>query len=88
MEIGQIVNGHINEILGLNKDLQQERLNICYMCPLYSPKLGGICNRKLYLNPNTGDVSIRPKNGYVNGCGCKINFKVNKPNNSCPIGKW
>ena len=49
MEIGNIVKGHLNEVLGLSKDLKEERLKICYMCPLYSSKFGGLCNNKLYL---------------------------------------
>lgn len=57
MQIGQIVKGHVNEVLGLNKDISEERLNICYSCPIYSPKFGGLCNNRLWLNPNTGDVS-------------------------------
>lgn len=34
-----IVNGHINEVLGLNKDISQERLKICKTCPLYKNSL-------------------------------------------------
>ena len=64
MEIGQIVKGHINEVLGLNKDLSEERLKVCYSCPLYSTKLGGLCNSRLWLNPNTGDISTIKKEGY------------------------
>ena len=48
MEIGQIINGHVNEILGLNKDISKQRLEICYRCPLYTTKLGGMCNDKLW----------------------------------------
>jgi hypothetical protein len=29
MEIGNIVNGHVNELLGLNKDISKERMKIC-----------------------------------------------------------
>lgn len=57
MQIGQIVKGHVNEVLGLNKDISEQRLKVCYSCPLYSTKLGGLCNNRLWLNPNTGDVS-------------------------------
>lgn len=88
MEIGQIVNGHINELLGLNKDIKQERLKICQMCPLLLNKLGGICNSKLWLNPNTGQISTTAKDGYKNGCGCRIQAKTALPNAKCPLGKW
>jgi hypothetical protein len=64
MEVGQIIKGHVNEVLGLNKDISEQRLKVCYSCPLYSSKFGGMCNNKLWLNPNTGDVSIYPEDGY------------------------
>lgn len=57
MEIGQIVHGHVNEVLGLNDNLKEKRMKICHQCPLYKDILGGICNSKLWLNPKTGDVS-------------------------------
>ena len=79
MDIGQIVKGHINEVLGLNKDLSEERLKVCYSCPLYSTKLGGLCNSRLWLNPNTGDVSTIKKEGYKRGCGFRILAKTKLP---------
>ena len=88
MEIGQIVKGHINEVLGLNKDLSEERLKVCYSCPLYSTKLGGLCNSRLWLNPNTGDVSTTKQEGYKNGCGCRLLAKTKIPEASCPLKKW
>jgi hypothetical protein len=63
MEIGNIVNGHINEMLGLNKDISQQRMKVCYKCPLFSPKFGGWCNNKLYIDPNTNDISAVAKDG-------------------------
>lgn len=88
MEIGNIVQGHINELLGLNKDISKSRLQICYACPLYSQKLGGICNSKLWLNLITGDISTTPKEGYKNGCSCRLKAKTKLPNATCPLGKW
>ena len=29
MEIGQIVKGHVNEVLGLNEDIKEKRMKIC-----------------------------------------------------------
>ena len=83
MEIGNIVKGHINEALQLNKDISAGRLQICYSCPLYSTKFGGLCNNRLWLN-----VSMVRKPGYQNGCGCKLNYKVSNLNSTCPVGKW
>lgn len=88
MEIGNIVNGHVNELLGLNKDISKERMKICQKCPLFSPKYGGFCNNKLYIDPNTDDVSITPKDGYVRGCGCRLQAKTSLLNAKCIIDKW
>lgn len=78
----------MNELLGLNKDISEERLKVCYSCPLYSTKFGGLCNSRLWLNPNTGDVSTTKQEGYKRGCGCKLSYKVKNVDNKCPVGKW
>lgn len=88
MEIGNIIKGHVNEAFGLNKDISKERLEICYECPLYSTKFGGLCNNRLWFNPETGDVSMIKKQGYKNGCGCRLLSKTTLPHAVCPIGKW
>lgn len=88
MNILDIANGHVKEILNLNQDLSTNRLKICYSCPLYSSKLGGTCNNKLWLNVNTGDVSMENKSGYKRGCGCRLLAKTRLPNAICPVGKW
>lgn len=88
MELTNIIKGHWNEVIGNNRDLSESRLIICYSCPLYSPRLGGVCNNKLWLNPNTGDVSTEPKDGYRRGCGCRLLPKTTLPNAVCPLGKW
>lgn len=88
MGIKNIVHGHINEIFNLNEDISKNRLKICYRCPLYSNKLGGICNSRLWLDVNTGDVSTTMKKGYVRGCGCRLIPKTRLPNEKCPANKW
>lgn len=88
MNILDIANGHIKNILNLNQDISRNRLQICYKCPLYSTKLGGICNNKLWLNANTGDVSDTQKPGYKRGCGCVLSAKTRLANALCPLGKW
>ena len=88
MNILDIINGHTKELFNLNQELSQNRLKICYSCPLYSKSLGGICNNKLWLNPNTGDVSDKPKEGYVRGCACRVNAKTRIPEAKCVAGKW
>lgn len=47
-----------------------------------------MCNRKLYLNPETDDVSLEPKKGYFKGCGCRTKAKTRLLNEKCPAGKW
>lgn len=88
MEIGNIVKGHVNEFLGLNKDISQERMKICKVCPLFLNSMGGMCNPRLYLNPQTGDVSTKYKDGYGKGCGCILTKKTKLPNGHCPNNKW
>lgn len=83
-----IANGHLKRITGSNEELSQNRLKICYSCPLYSKRLGGICNNKLWLNPITGDVSTTKKQGYYRGCGCILDAKTRLPNAVCSAGKW
>lgn len=88
MEIGNIVEGHINELLGLNKNYYDERIKICVHCPLYSLVLGGICNSKLWLDVKTGDVSPVERPGYIRGCGCRLRAKLTIPSSKCPTGQW
>ena len=88
MNVFDIANGHVKEVLNLNQDLSQNRLKICYSCPLYSSKFGGMCNNKLWLNVNTGDVSSIQKPGYKRGCGCRLQAKTRLPNAVCPLNKW
>jgi hypothetical protein len=65
----------------------QERTNICKKCPICDLDKW-VCNGKLYLNPETNDVSISPKEGYIKGCGCAILYKVKNPSKHCPAKKW
>ena len=47
-----------------------------------------MCNAGLYLNPETNDVSIEPKKGYIKGCGCHLKWKMANKKSKCPAGKW
>lgn len=88
MQVFDIIQGHTNELLNINEELSKSRLKVCYRCPLYNNRLGGTCNNRLWLNPNTGDVSINEKEGYTRGCGCRLSPKTRLPNAKCPVGKW
>jgi hypothetical protein len=72
MEIGNIVKGHVNELLNLNGDISAGRIEICKKCPLFKNILGGQCNPRLYLNPETGEISNKLKDGFYRGCGCRL----------------
>jgi hypothetical protein len=63
------------------------RLQICEHCGIYDP-IRQLCNGSLYINPDTNDVSIKPKDGYFKGCSCYIPRKVLNINAKCPAGKW
>lgn len=69
--------------------IQSDRMVICAMCPLCKDSEEGyICNAKLYLHPRTGDVSTKPKDGYVRGCDCLLEYKTKEEDERCPAGKW
>lgn len=63
------------------------RLKICERCGIYDPDLK-ICNGSLYINPETNDVSVTFKKGYIKGCSCYIPRKVLNAKAKCPAGKW
>ena len=86
--IGQIVKGHVNELLNKNEQISKVRMDICRKCPLFLNELGGICNPRLYLNGLTDDVSTKKKDGYEKGCGCMLSKKTRLSSASCPNDKW
>lgn len=88
LPIAQIIEGHAKEALGLDTDISEARLKICHRCPLFSNALGGMCNSRLWLNVETGDVSTNARPGYQNGCGCRLNAKTRLINAHCPVNKW
>lgn len=90
MGLNAILNGHTNELFGLNTNMYEARIKVCKKCPLYkiSTILGEVCNSKLWYNSETEDVSTVKKDGYINGCGCRLRAKTTLPNAFCPAGKW
>lgn len=63
------------------------RLSICEHCGIYDTERK-VCNGDLYINPDTNDVSIKKKDGYIKGCSCYIPRKVLNAKAKCPAGKW
>lgn len=65
----------------------EQRIEICKKCPIYAPNRG-ICNSKLWINPDTNETSTHAKAGFIKGCGCNIHFKTKSTSNHCIAGKW
>ena len=64
----------------------EERLAICKECPIFT--VDGRCNSKLWLNPDTNEVSTYARIGYTRGCNCLVKVKARNPYNHCIVGKW
>lgn len=89
MEVTNIIKGHVNELMGNNQELSEERFKICRNCKLYHKAIyGEICNDDLYLNPITNDVSKYPLDEYFQGCGCRLKAKTTLESATCPANKW
>lgn len=86
--VPDIVKGHVAEMSDINDELSEERLIICRSCPLFKDTSGGLCNRNLWLNPKTGEVSEEQKDGFVRGCGCRLKAKTRLKHSKCPADKW
>lgn len=88
VNVGHVIEGAANAVLKKNSDISEERMEICKNCPLYTTRMGGMCNSKLWLDPQTGDISLYERPGYYKGCGCKLDFKTRVRSEECPAGKW
>lgn len=86
--VGNIAKGAISDVFNLNDEISQKRLKICKICPIYSNNFGGQCNGKLWLNPENGEVSLYPQEGFYKGCSCKLSWKTRVADEECPAGKW
>jgi hypothetical protein len=47
-----------------------------------------MCDHDKWINPETEDVLLFPKDGYVRGCGCRLSAKATLKDNHCIINKW
>lgn len=88
--INQILEGHKNNILNKNEDIYNERMKVCRSCKLYKDDIifGAVCNKKLYLNPETNETSTTEKEGFTRGCGCSLSAKTRVSEARCPVNKW
>ena len=63
-----------------------ERLEICKKCPIYT--VDGRCSSKLWINPDTDEISTSQKPGFIKGCNCIMIVKAKNKLNHCVAGKW
>lgn len=89
-QIIDIINGHVNEALGKNEEIKDQRMEICKKCPLYKDTpMGPVCNPRLYISElDKTTVIDRPRIGYKRGCGCRLNAKTRLQNSKCIVNKW
>lgn len=90
MAIGQIIAGTYDNLVGNNQSLYEQRMEICRGCKLLKIDniLGEVCNSRLYLNPDTDEVSKTKMDGFYRGCGCILGSKTRRPGARCPAKKW
>ncbi len=69
------------------KEEIEKRKTICNHCGIYDSE-NNLCNGRLYVNPKNNDVSDKPKNGFIKGCGCLLNRKIPDMSKHCPANKW
>ena len=85
----QIIDGHIKELFNRDKPLYEQRMEICRECKLMTKDkiFGNICDRNKWLNLDTNELSNTKKDGFYNGCGCRLNAKARLAEASCPNNK-
>ena len=90
VNVGQIVQGHINEMTNKENELYNQRIVICKQCPLYTVKsvIGGVCDHRKYYNPETDELSDLPQVGFISGCGCRLEAALRVKNKKCVLNKW
>lgn len=90
MSLGEIINGHLKELLNQEQTLSEKRIQICRECKLFKDDkvLGYICDKNKYYNPITDSLALEPTDGYINGCGCRLRAKSRLQEAKCPLNKW
>lgn len=88
-QVGQIVQGHYNEIVKNENDLFNARIAICNKCPLCAKtSTGPVCSSKLCFNTKTESLETAPGKDIVCGCGCRLNAKARVKTARCVLNKW
>ena len=83
-----IIEGHYKEITNQENELYEKRIIICKQCPLYSDKLGGICDSKKCWDNSKNILQSFPGNNITCGCGCRLQAKTRLKNAKCVLNKW
>lgn len=87
-QIGDILEGHINELLNKQEELSARRLKICESCPIVKhTALGLMCDSAKWINKDN-EVAFQAKPGFTRGCGCRMSAKATLEHAVCIIGKW
>ena len=87
--VGQIIQGHYNEVTNKEGELYKYRIEICKKCELsIKSSFGLICDSKKCLDPNTKELYHFPKKVLICGCGCRLEAKTRVPSAKCVLGKW
>jgi len=87
-QLGDIIEGHLNELLKNNEELSERRLKICSTCPIAKQTATGImCDSSKWIN-RYGEVVTKETTGYVRGCGCRMLAKTTLENARCVVNKW
>lgn len=87
-KLGNIIEGHLNELLGKGIELSTARLMICQACPIHTDShIGIICDSSKWINANN-EVTEPNAPGAVHGCGCRMSAKATLENATCVIAKW
>lgn len=87
-QLGDIIEGHLNEVLKNNETLSESRLKICSVCPIGKQTAMGImCDSNKWMN-RYGEIAKEATPGYVRGCGCRMSAKSTLEHAKCVAGKW
>ena len=87
-QVGDILEGHMNELLNKNKSLSEIRMEICMKCPIVrqSP-IGLVCDSSKWIN-DKDEVRFEATPGFTRGCSCRMSAKSTLEQAHCIIGKW
>ena len=90
MPIADIAQGFYNNLTKKKEQLYKDRIKICKTCKLYKVDnvFGPICNKSLFVNPETEEVSRTRQPGFYSGCGCLLGAKTRVENTKCPLRRW